>query len=98
MGLALNKDIFMAFEVEDTVSKEHMIFLYDPDRNAVVMINVTDRNNIFVYEVVEKNFPFLSKNAYEYFEALYKKSIVFNINSIKFIQWINPQTLRPFSK
>lgn len=93
-----NKDRFLAFEVQDMNSMAKMIYLYDPDRNAVVMIESTERTTMNMYMVVDKDFPWMCRNAYEYFQCIYKKANSINENSIRFLHWIDPRNLRPFPK
>ena len=85
---------FCAFEVEELATKEKLIFIYDPRQNCVVALRSTHLTQLSIAFIVERNFPFLCKNAWDYFMTLYRKSTVSNENMIRFVRFINPATLQ----
>ena len=85
---------FCAFEVIELGTNEKMMFIYDPRQNCVVALRSTDIKRLSIAFIVETNFPFLCKNAWDYFMTLYKKSTASNENMIKFVRFVNPATMQ----
>ena len=85
---------FCAFEVEELATKERLMYIYDPRQNCVVALRSTNLSELSIAFVVETNFPWFSKNAWEYFQKLYQKSISHNENMIRFVRFVNPANMQ----
>lgn len=85
---------YCAFEVMELGTNEKLMFIYDPKQNCVVALRSTNLQQLSIAFIVETNFPFLCKNAWEYFMTLYKKSKSMNENMIKFVRFVNPATMQ----
>jgi hypothetical protein len=95
-----------AFEVEVINSRKNYVFKLDEGANRVYLYDTSRKSNGIGYkrELIGVfpskgthggTFPWGCKTAAEYFNCLYKKSMIFSFENPVFIGWVDPETFEP---